>query len=646
MKIMKWLGLCLAAGWLCFPAGAALRLHPLFTDHMVVQHQRPMVVWGWANKGERIKVRFDGKTKTTKTDVNGRWKVVLDAFTAGHYGDLTVMGSKGRLTVRDVRVGEVWLNSGQSNMEMPMQSGWATLQNAAEEIANAHYPEISLFTVEKAMHSQPQDTVVGKWQVCTRENAPAFSAVSYFFARYLWTTLRMPVGIINASWGGTEIQTWIPDEAFATLPEVDKSKYASVDLSDFDGFMKENERRKQRYEAALKEDVGMKEKWFAPSVDTHEWSNMTLPGVWETHLGDLDGVVWFVRHIHLDADAVKGKAVLHLGTIDDADRVWVNGQFVGGTDAYDVDRVYPLPDGLLKEGDNLIVVRVTDYGAGGGFYGSGDALRLDAGTQRLPLTGDWRYCIAVCAEDYGYINVSPNMYHGLLYNAMIHPLVDYPLRGILWYQGESNVGNATAYQRMFPTMISAWRKAWKSDDLPFFWVQLANYMPKDSVPGRSTWAELREAQASALSLPNTGQAVIADIGNADDLHPHNKQDVGKRLALIALRQVYGESLVSSGPVYRSMAVKGNKVEITFDWHGSRPVVRNKYGNIEGFALAGQDRRFYWAKAWLEGDKVVVESDNVSTPVAVRYAWSDNPDINLYNTEGLPAVPFRTDTWKQ
>lgn len=623
---------------------ATVRLPHLFSDHMVIQRDQPVKIWGWADKSETIEVVFGSQSKKVKADKNGNWALSLDKMAFGGPYSMQIKGRSNHITLKDIYVGDVWLCSGQSNMEMPVH-GWSSVDNYQEEIKNADYPLIRTFNVTKGMDAQPRNDCEGMWMVCSPDQVADFSAVAYFFARKLNLELNIPIGIINSSWGGTEIESWITPDAYKALPARFNDKYEAVDMADFDSFLKENEINKGLYQKAMDHDPGVKEEWYNPSTDVSLWEKMLLPQVWENVLGNVDGIVWFRRTFTLPKEDSGKNTVIQLGPIDDDDETWLNGVKIGESKGYAINRIYEVPSELLKEGENTIVVKVSDYSGGGGMYGNADDMYIKTAKGRYSLAGEWVYKSSVTNKAFNYVTVSPNMLYGLLYNAMIHPFISFPIQGVIWYQGESNVGYAYDYRTLFPAMINSWRSKW-GRELPFYWVQLANYMAKDVKPQRSEWAELREVQTMTLILPQTGQAVITDIGDGDDLHPRNKQDVGFRLALIALNKTYGmKEMTCSGPVFKSMNVIGNKVYIEYDQIGKGLCVKNKYGYIEGFSIAGVNQQFEWAQAYLDGDKVVVSSTHITHPIAVRYAWSNNPDVNLYNKDGLPAAPFRTDNWE-
>jgi sialate O-acetylesterase len=616
---------------------AEVKLPAIFSDNMVMQRDQEVVIWGWADKNEKVDVTFNGRKLTTKADQTGNWKVTLRPAPYGGPYTLTVNGKNSSLTLKNILVGDVWLCSGQSNMEWTV----ANSMNADQEIKTADYPQIRSFNVKHEMAAVPKNDFSGKWEVCSPDNAGSFSAVAYYFARTLYQKTGIPIGIINSSWGGTDIETWISPDVFNSLNDSFKTKY-KID-GKLEDFFALNEKSRPAYEASLENDLGLKETWQNPLTDISAWGDLPVPQIWNLpDLSGIDGVVWIQYDIVLP-ESVDGKpAVMRLGKIDDDDNTWINGIKVGATVGYDIPRVYNIPSNVLKPGINRISIRIVDTASGGGVYGEQEDVFLAVGSDKYSLSGTWKYKLAESNKKYNYLKIDPNIHPSLLYNAMIHPIIRFALKGVIWYQGENNANDAYAYQTLFPTLITDWRSKW-GQEFPFYWVQLANYMRADNEPEESEWAELREAQTMTLSLPRTGQAVIIDIGETLDIHPRNKQDVGLRLALNALNKDYGQKeIVYSGPMYKSMEIAGNKIILTFDYATSGFKVSDKYAYIRGFAIAGADKKFVWAKAYIDGDKIIVYSDQIQQPVAVRYNWGNNPDGNLYNKEGLPACPFRTD----
>lgn len=616
---------------------ANITLPAVFTSHMVLQRQKPVHVWGWAEKGEKITVSINGQKISAKAGNTGMWMVTLTSMPAGGPYELTISG-KNKIVLSDILIGDVYICSGQSNMEWVLKN----TNNAAKEIAASSYPDIRLFTVKKAMRfSEKEDVEAEPWAVCGPSSSGDFSAVAYFFARKLVTDINIPIGLIHTSWGGTNIEAWTSWDVMSKTAD-----YSKVDLQKMQAERTEVDKRQQAFQQSLQNDKGDAEKWYEPANAGTGWKNIHLPKVWEqTEIGNADGIVWFKKEFELPPAAAGKKYTLSLGPIDDDDVTYINGKQVGAIKAWNTDRVYDIDPSVLVAGKNTLIIKVTDNAGGGGLYGKPEQLFLGIGAEKISLAGEWQYKPSVLNTSFGITDNGPNSFPSQLYNAMIAPLVKFSIKGAIWYQGESNAAQAYKYRTLFPGMINNWRNKW-GDSFPFFWVQLANFMKPDSLPVQSDWAELREAQSMTLQLPQTGQAVIIDIGEANDIHPRNKQDVGYRLALAAEKTVYNKDIVYSGPVYQSMKTEKNKIILQFTNTGSGMMAKDKYGYLRGFAIAGADQHFVWATAIIDGDKVIVSNAAVASPVAVRYAWGNNPDdAGLYNNEGLPASPFRTDSWK-
>ena len=633
---------------------ADIELPQLFTDNMVLQREKPINVWGKASAGESITVVLANETTQTVADTQGNWSTQLPPMEAGGPHTFSVKGNNS-ITLNNILIGEVWICSGQSNMEM----GVANVFNGTEEIKSAQFPGIRLYTVEKATALTPQDRLSTDphWMECSSQSVGTggwggFSATAYFFGRHLHQQLNVPVGLIHTSWGGTICEAWtsagtlkkLPDFAPAVEQVRNLAKSLEDGTFDFD---------QQMAEWWNRNDPGSMKgaAWAKPGFPAKGWKTMHLPVHWEkAGLPNFDGIVWFRKSFELPADWEASDLTLHLGPIDDIDTTFVNGVQVGGKDLWLAGRDYKVPSNVLRRGRNVIAVRILDTGGDGGIYGTPDQLKLEhpGNGESLSLAGDWIYQAGKSSNSLSPAPQKPNNNPNVptvLYNAMIAPLVPYTMRGAIWYQGESNANRAYQYRSLFPSMIKDWRQQWGQGDFPFGFVQLANFMEPPSEPADSAWAELREAQNMTLSLPHTGQAVIIDIGEAKDIHPRNKQDVGKRLALWAEANVYEQTKVFSGPQYRSMKIEDNRIRLSFDSIGSGLKAKGS-NDLKHFAIAGQDKQFVWAKAIIDGDTVIVSNDQVSNPVAVRYAWADNPEgCNLYNREDLPASPFRTDNWQ-
>ena len=625
---------------------AALRLPKIFGDGMVVQRNAPVTVWGWAPAGSAVRATIAGRSATATADAGGRWKATLPALAAGGPHELAVAQGGNRIVLHDVLVGDVWVASGQSNMEFHVEQA----TNATAEIAAAGDPRLREFTVPESWSTEPQaDVASGSWEPANPRTVGHFSAVAYFFARELRREVGVPVGIIHTSWGGSNIETWMSGRAqgitaagMAAIQERERARSDSM-----------RNALAARLGALPAVDSGMVEgraPWAAPELDEARWQPISVPGVWEGQGYDgLDGVAWYRTAFDLTADEARRGITIGLGMIDDNDITWINGVEVGRTEGYTKVRTYTVPAPALRAGRNVLAVRVEDGTGGGGIYGLPETVFLEAGGARRAFPGPWKLRVGAVrmGEDGQRINKIPTV----LYNRMIHPILQLPIKGVIWYQGESNANDdeqAAAYRAQFAGLISSWRREWTGGTgaFPFIWAQLPNFGAPDSVPPASSgWAILRESQAAALSLPATGQAVTIDVGEAGDIHPRNKQDVGHRMALVARRLVYGQPVESSGPTYLRHTVAGNRVSIEFAHARGGLVNRGGGSELSGFAIAGADRRWMWARARVEGNRVVVWSDAVPNPVAVRYARSNGPlGLTLYNREGLPAAPFRTDTW--
>ncbi len=619
-----------------FNSQAQLSVAEIFTDHMVIQRGEVVPVWGWTAPGDEITVRFQDETVRASADKEGSWRVELPPFTAGGPHTLHIEGSSEQITLTDILVGDVWLCSGQSNMEWIV----ANSNNAENEIANSDHPLIRHYKVEHTWSREKEQHLEGgPWEVASPETTGEFSAVGYFFARELQKDVNVPIGLLNSSWGGSRIEPWMRIETV--------KRYLEDDL---DEFFAEKERERKETEARLKSKIGAlpdKSEFMAAMTagyDDSSWETMSLPSLWESKgYNGLDGIAWLRKEFNLSDSEAASDIMLDLAMIDDSDQTYVNGTLVGETiNRYNEHRNYSVPADVLKPGLNVILIRVEDTGGGGGLFGDASDLHYTSSGGEHSLAGEWKFRIAEIARIEA--GMQPNQTPTVLYNKMIHPIIHFPIKGVLWYQGESNAGNAedaTIYRDQFKDMISDWRELWGIGEFPFLWVQLANFMAVDEKPAESNWAILRESQSSALELPNTAEAVIIDIGEADDIHPRNKQDVGLRLSLAARRIAYGEDVIYSGPVAKDASVNDNKVVLRFDHSGGGLTVAGGGNSVQGFAIAGKDGDFVWAEARIVDDRVEVWSDEISKPARVRYAWGNNPDkANLYNAEGLPARPFR------
>jgi sialate O-acetylesterase len=645
VHLLPTLGLSLALLATTSVAQATVRLPRLVSDGMVLQRDTPLRVWGWAAPGEKVAVSFQGKTYTATTSPKGEWQVQLPAQKAGGPYELKVDASN-HLVVKDILVGDVWLCSGQSNMETPMSR---VRDKYPEVVAQANNPRIRQFEVPLtyAFSGPKADLTGGSWVSTTPQNVLRFSAVGYFFALDLQAKYQVPIGIIKDAVGGSPAEAWLSADALKQFPTYEQQGAKYKDSTLVAGIkQRESAAVADWYQRLHQTDQGEQSgqpKWSAAAYAATGWATMPVPGFWaaQTPLGMVNGVVWFRKEVEVPAAMVGQSARLELGTLVDADSTYINGQLVGTTGYQYPPRKYEFGPGVLKAGKNVITVRLISNGGRGGFT-PGKEYRLVAGGQTIDLKGDWQYKLGATMPPTP--GTTTFQYQpGGLYNGMIAPVLPYAVKGVLWYQGESNAGHPQDYQALLTGLIADWRAQLKQPALPFIYAQLPNFMAVKKEPSESGWAALRDAQRRTLAVPHTGMAVLLDVGEWNDIHPLDKQTVGHRLALAAEKVAYSDpKVVAAGPLYQSAHAAGNKVTLTFATPGSALVAKGG-GPLTGFAVAGADKKFVWAQARIEGDKVVVWSDQVPAPTAVRYAWADNPEsVNLYNKAGLPASTFQTD----
>lgn len=624
---------------------AALELPRLFSEGMVLQRDRAVPVWGTADAGSRVRVEFDGRSVETVADEQGRWRLEFPAHAAGGPYRMRIVCANGIREISDIFVGEVWLASGQSNMEWPL----ARAAGGVAEATIANDPTIRHFKIPHTWSGNPEQTLAGgAWVAATPQTAGDFSAVAYLFAREIHAATGVPVGIIDASWGGSRIEAWMDARTVGADPAqiADEARRMAQAEADATASV---QRRLSVWAPWPADDRG----WEAVTLDTSAWQPIAVPGLWESAGWEgMDGVAWYRGEFTLDAAQAANGLRLGLGRIDDSDRTWVNGQFVGEMTArWNDPRVYEVPARALRAGRNVIAIRVTDTGGGGGIHGNPAELCLFLADGACgPLAGTWKF--RVSQPVFSTADGKQRM-PVLLYNGMIRPLQPYALRGVIWYQGESNadaVVDALAYRRQFPALIRQWRRQWHAPRMPFLWVQLANFRAGRDTPDGSPWALLREAQTATLALPHTAQAVSIDVGDPTDIHPANKRTVALRLARSARTLAYGgrdsddDDAIAQVPGFgRAIFAKG-EVRVRFAPAGPL-AVRGGGLAVRGFSLAGDDRVFHPAEARIERDAVIVRSARVPKPRAVRYAWSENPqEADLVDREGTPVAPFRSDGW--
>ncbi len=653
----------LAASVLPSAAHADVRLPAIFGDRMVLQRETEAVIWGWARPGETVTVSasWTDAKRETQTDRDGRFRLTFPTAKAGGGGSphtLTVSGDNS-ITFENVLLGEVWLCSGQSNMEWPL----AQTDNAQEAIAAANHPNIRLFTVENTISAHERIDANGAWAVCSPETAKNFSAVGYSFARSLQEKLGddLPIGLIAADWGGTPAESWTSASGLKNFPEFFETlEFLNAMGRDPAVRAKILRERGEGWWNSLDRMSKPPANWATGDFDDAAWKKATLPATWgeggTADLAGFDGVGYFRRVIDLPAEFDGKAATLELGPIDDYDDAWVNGKLIGSThgeNQWSAARKYSVPEGVLKAGRNVVAVRVLDTGGIGGINGQAAQLALRTSGpegRTVSLAGEWRYLKGAEARALPprqqNVGIGPNM-ATTLYNGMIAPIVGFPLRGAIWYQGESNVGRHEQYSRLFPTMILDWRERWKSagakTDFPFYFVQIApfNYGGSATADGS---AYLRDAQRTAASTPNSGMAVTLDIGNPADIHPRNKKTVGDRLARWALAQTYGQSILPSGPMFKFVRREGDKLRVEFDHVGSGLEFRGDPAASRSFWIAGEDQKFFVATAAIDGETLLLSSPRVPRPAVARYAWANSPAAVLFNKDGLPASSFRSDTW--
>ena len=635
-----------------------LQVSTLFSHHMVLQQNKEVAFWGQYTPAKKITVTGSwGEETTAISDASGQWETRLQGTSAGGPHTIRVISKDSTIIIDDVLFGEVWIASGQSNMEMPLK-GWPpndTIQDSEEEIAMADHPGIRMFTVPRMISVSPLDSVQGEWVVATPQTAGDFSASAYFFAKRLQNELNVPVGIIHTSWGGTVAEAWTSSQALRELGDFNETldligKPETFDLVNkwFDQWpTKEFPNTEEAWQTIDFSDLDAAKSDF----DDSNWAVTTLPGRIDQLGGiEFDGAVWLRKEF--DLSEVTSDYTLHIGSIDDMDATFVNGQKVGGLAGagyWNVPRAMEIPRSLLKKGKNTIAIRVIDTGGGGSVDGP---LILGNQNDSISLAGVWKQ--RLIAEIYmgkfyiydlktsvinrpDFLQLNPNL-PAVLFNAMINPLVPYTIKGAIWYQGESNVGRDEQYKRLFPAMIKDWRAQW-NDEFPFYFVQIAPFVYNPD-PALQESQKLRDAQRFSLLTPNTGMVVTLDIGNPDNIHPANKKDVGSRLAGLALANNYGKNIVASGPLYKGIKKAEGKLLVEFDFTGSGLMCPDQV--LAGFEIAGADKVYVAAQARITEGMVEVSHPEITAPEYVRYAWRDDSAATLFNAEGLPASSFSSE----
>jgi len=654
-----------------FSANAAVTLPAIFSDHAVLQKSEKVPVWGKADANEKVTVTLDKATASTVTGADGKWKVLLNLKQEGQGPYELIVEGTNKLTFTDVLIGEVWVCAGQSNM-------WHTLGESIggkEEIQSSN-PTLRQFWVDTVALPAPREDAKGGWAVFKPGTAPYYSGVGYFFGKKIQNELKTPVGLIHSCWGGTPVEAWTSAEALDTVPELkegkDKAVASDQNFYDFVEKYKAWAEKYHRKDHPLPEAL---DPYIAPDAPTTDWKPVKLPAKFsEIGLPDA-GTVWLRKKITLPPQLIKKDCWVSLGDCHDSATLFWNGKKINEKDITNMGQGFGPSANDSPSVEVTIAIRISNPSTGMRIL-PGKPFLIRSSNTEIPLEGEWLAKVEnelppLDAEAKADLPVQPPFpaYEKtntatFLFNGMVHPIIPYGIAGVIWYQGEANCNRAFQYRTAFPLLINDWHKKWGQGDFPFYFCQLANFNNHTPTPGDNDWAELREAQDMALALPNTAEAILIDIGEEGSIHPRNKKDAGERLALNALAKTYGKKVVSSGPAYDSMKIEGDKIRLKFkNTDGGLvarqlpasytpnslhpeitvPLVRNTPDSeVEGFAICGNDHKFVWANAKIEGSDIIVSADSVTTPVAVRYAWASNPFCNLYNGAGLPAGPFRTD----
>lgn len=623
-----------------------IKLPELLSNNMVLQRNAVLKLWGWASVAEKVSVMFNGKHASTITKADGCWYLELPPMKAGGPFVMTFRGTNA-IQLSGVLIGDVWFCSGQSNMKLQMRE---VKEKYSDEIVTAQFPEIRNFLVgtDADITTEHDNLPSGKWLAANPQNVLTFGATSYFFAKTIYLKYHVPIGLINSSVGGTPVEAWISVNGYKSFPKYLQQLDNFKDTAFLNNLSRHKLTGSSKANAIPLVDRGISDsiKWYNISYVPKGWHKFWMPGYWaDQGVKDLNGILWFRKEINVPVSMTGQPAKITLGRIINADQTYLNGVMVGSSSNQFLRRRYHVPSGILKPGKNIVIIRVTNTFNKGGFVPDKE-YDIVCNGETIDLKGDWIYQI-------GQIQIpnvlskggtAPNLQKlpTSLYNTMVAPLTNYTIKGFLWYQGEENISRGKEYEQLFQALITDWRSKWKNPKLPFIFAQLPNFMDVNYLPSESQWAELRQSQFKALALPYTGMAVTIDAGEWNDIHPLNKETVGKRLALEAEHLAYGnDALVYSGPIYRSAIVVENKVIITLSNTGGGLEAKGG-GDLYYFSIAGRDEKYVWAKATISGDKITVWNDAITNPVSVRYAWADNPEgANLYNKEGLPASPFET-----
>lgn len=618
-----------------------IRLPRLVSDGMVLQRDANIKIWGWAAPNEAISINFINVNYQATANSTGNWELQLSNLTAGGPYTMTLTASN-TITINDILIGDVWLCSGQSNMALAMSNVASTYPT---DVSNSTNDRIRNFNVprEYEFNSPKTDLTDGAWMKANPTNVLKFSAAAYFFAKELYArNPSVPIGLIHSSYGGTPIHAWMSEKALKYFPETVTEIQLLKNPTYVNTIIQNDINLENNWNTTLKKnDAGIINNWKSNTTDTSSWSDITV-GFTKKDIGS----AWYKKKVTVSSQTATNPSLLQLAILIEADSTYVNGKLVGFTNNQYAIRKYNIPANTFVEGENTITVRLVNNSLTGGFYGS--IFQLVGTNETINLAGTWKtkvgYAMPTLADPIN-LRWKPTA----LYNSMIEPLKNYAMKGAIWYQGEGNTSKPSQYSIYLRSMIEEWRTLFNNPSMPFLYVQLPNYQSAVANPVESSWALLRESQLKTLAVPNTGMATTIDVGDASNLHPVYKKPVGTRLAITAQRVAYdNQQIVFSGPIYESMKIVGNTIELTFNTLGSLLKFKSTgtpVGTHTNFAIAGSNKTFAWAQARIEGNKVIVWNDTIPNPVAVRYAWGQNPaGEKLYNTEDLPASPFRTDNW--
>lgn len=618
-----------------------IRLSSILSDGMVLQRGDKTKIYGKAKENIKIEVKFLEEKYETYSDNEGNWSVLLGHLEAGGPYNMRITGND-ELIIKNILIGDVWVCSGQSNMELPIER---VLELYEDEVLEYSNDNIRQFLASKnySFEGPKENLEYGSWKALDEKTALEFSAIGYFFAKELYERYKVPIGLVTTAVGGTPIESWISEESLKGLNRFDEVIKNCKNKEYVLSKQKEDEERVNAWYSDLNlKDIGLISKWYSEDLDDSSWGEFVIPGMFrDTVLDKLNGAVWFRKEVLIPKHLVGVNSKLYLGCIVDADQVYINGELVGRTEYRYPPRNYPLKENIFKEGKNIITIRVVSNTSIGGFI-KNKPYKIVFDNEEIDLSGGWKYKIGCETNrfyDRTYFEYMPTGF----YNSIVYPLRNYAISGVIWYQGESNTGYPDDYEKLFEILVKEWRDNWKLGDFPFLYVQLANYSEPSEIGKHYGWARLREAQRRGLKINNTGMAVSIDVGEKNELHPFNKKELGRRLALIAMNKLYNEEIVVSGPIYKEMKKDKNKINIYFD--NNKSELLSIKGNLNNFVICGEDDIYYKASANIIDDHIEVWSRKVENPKNVRYAYEDSPeDVNFYNKDGLPASPFTTEAF--